>query len=312
MFDHFVWSVAVCPVAVAVAIRFLADRLRPDAALLFFVASMAATALACMINLTMFALKALAELPMVAALLGVSDEFVRADTAYVPWVSWLSLTMLLTTFAGMAWTWRAYRRDLAFARRFADLPTEDGQLTILDDPRPEAFAVPTGGAGRIVVTAGMREALDDTQFAALLAHERAHLTQRHHRLVQVVRLSAAVHPVFWWLARRMDYLVERAADEHAATTLGNRAAVARAIAAAALVGVHPRRAVGLRMVPTDRDMRQAGAVPRRVASLIAPRSRRSALLVVAPAAVAVSSMFWTGECVYDLGELLHAARLERR
>jgi hypothetical protein len=157
----------------------------------------------------------------------------------------------------------------------------------------------------------MRAGLDDRQYAALLAHERAHLSAGHHRLVQFARLSAAAYPVFWWLARRMEYLVERAADERAAAELGDRRVVARAIGAAALVSAGPAGRAALLMAPSRSDLRRAGVVPRRVASLIAPRRGGSALLLVVPVAVAASSLIWTGECVYDLGELLTAAGLGR-
>ncbi len=306
MFDHFIWSVVVCPVLVAVAVRFLADRMRPDTSVLFSVASLAVTAAAGVLNLAAFAVKALAELPFVAGPLGFSAERVRADTAYVPWVSWVSAVLLIGVCAGLIRVWRQHHRDAVFVRRYAALPTEDG-LALIDDDRAEAFAVP-GRPGRIVVTTGMRAALDDDQYAALLAHERAHLSAGHHRLVQFARLSAAAYPGFWWLARRMEYLVERAADERAADELGNRRVVARAIGTAALVSTGATGRAALLMAPSSADLRHAGVVPRRVASLIAPR-RGGSILLLMPVAVAASSVIWTGECVYDLAELLTAAGL---
>ncbi|MBG0568837.1 M56 family metallopeptidase [Actinoplanes aureus] len=302
MFDHFIWEVVVCPAAIAVTARYLADRMRPQAALTFLVAAIAAAAAACLVTLIAFALKAAAELPVTGELFHFSDRYVRADTAQVPWVSWLSVAMLALAAAGLVRAWARHRRDVRFARRYTDLPVTDG-LVLLDDDRAEAFAVP-GGDGRIVVTTGMRAALDDTQYAALLAHERAHLTGRHHRLVLIARLSAAVHPAFRRLTRRIDYLVERAADERAATELDDRRAVAHAIGAAALVSVG---ATGLRMAPSASDLRRAGAVPRRVASLLTPLRTWSPLPLVVPVAVAVFSLAWTAECVWDLGELLAAA-----
>jgi hypothetical protein len=296
VFDHFVWSVLVCPPAVAVAIRVLADRLRPGPAVRLFVVSIAVAATACLLNLAAFTVVAAAEVPALAGRLGLAETVVRADTARVPWVTGLSAALLLSAAAGLAWAGRAHRRDVAFARRYAGLPADDGHVVLVDDRRAEAFAVP-GAPGRIVVTTGMRAALDDAQYAALLAHERAHLAAGHHRLVRFARLSAAAHPVFWWLARRMEYLVERAADEHAAAELGNRRVVARAIGAAALVSAGSAGGRALRMAPAGPDLRRAGVVPRRVASLIAPRRAGSVLLLAVPAAVAVSSLIWTAASV---------------
>ncbi|MEV0896034.1 M48 family metalloprotease [Actinoplanes sp. NPDC049802] len=308
MFDHFLWEVLICPVLVVFTIRYLADRLRPEAAAFLLVTSLTAAAVGCLVTLGAFTLKAVAELPLTASPLGISDAYVRADTAGEPWVSWLAVAMLLTAQIGLARVWRTHRRDTAYARRYTGLPTVDGQVVILDDDRAEAFAVP-GGDGRIIVTTGMRAALDDTQYSALLAHERAHLRSRHHRLVLLAHLSAAVHPAFRLLTRHIDHLVERAADERAAAELGDRRGVARAIATAALVSDSTHRVGSLRMAPSSPDLSRAGAVPRRVASLITPRRNRPLLALVIPAAVAAFSLAWTAECVWDLGELLIAAQI---
>ncbi|WP_433824792.1 M56 family metallopeptidase [Actinoplanes sp. CA-015351] len=306
MFDHFVWEVVICPALIAVVIRLLADRLRPEAAAIFLVTSLVATAAGCLLTLAAFALKAVAELPFAASPLHISDAYVRADTAREPWVSWLSLVLLVAALAGITRVWRTHHRDAVYARRFATLPVAGDGVVLLDDERAEAFAVP-GTPGRIVVTTGMRAALDDSRYAALLAHERAHLTARHHVMVLLVHLSAAVHPAFRLLVRPFDYLIERAADERAATEVDDRRVVAHAIGAAALVSEHTHRAGSLRIAPSRRDLRRAGAVPRRVASLIAPRRARSLLPLLIPAAVAAFSLAWTAECVLDLGQLLAAA-----
>ena len=307
MFDHFVWSVIVCPVAVAVAVRLLADRLRPDTAVPLLVVATAAAAGAALLNLVTFAVKALAELPAVAARFGLSADHVRADTSSAPWVSWVSVTLLATVLARMARVAWTHRRDTRFARRYTDLPVDADGVVVLDDPRAEAFAVP-GRPGRIVVTTAMRAALDDAQHAALLAHERAHLAGRHHRLVRTARFAAAAHPAFHGLTRHIGFLVERAADERAAEQVGDRRAVAGAIGVAALVSAPGGRATGLRITPAGPGLRGAGVVPRRVASLLAPPGAGRLPLVGVPLAVALFSLGWTGECVWDLGELLAAAR----
>ena len=101
------------------------------------------------------------------------------------------------------------------------------------EPDVDAFALP-GRPGRIVVTTGMRDALDPDLYAAMIAHERCHLDERHHHLVWLARLGAAIHPVLTPMVRHVEYLVERAADEAAADALGNRPQVASAIGTAAL------------------------------------------------------------------------------
>ncbi|MDG4797354.1 M48 family metalloprotease [Micromonospora sp. WMMD1082] len=308
MFDHFVWSVLVAPVAVVVAARLLARRFRPDIAAIALAWSAVVAAAASAVNLATFALKAFAELPAVARRFDWSDHVVRADTAHVPWVSWFSLVWLLVAGVAVTRAWVVHRRAMVSARRY-DRLLPGTYVVVLDDDSVDAFAVP-GDPGHIIVTRGMRDALDEQQYEALLAHERAHLVGRHHRLVLLVALAAAVHPVFRWLLREVEYLVERAADEYAAVAVGSRRTVARAVGAAALAATGRRRhAAALGLAPSRPELGGAGVVPRRVASLLAaPPVLRSPVIVGVTALMAAGTVVWTGECVYDLFELLAHAR----
>ncbi|GAB7045045.1 M48 family metalloprotease [Catenuloplanes indicus] len=306
MLDHFILSVVVCPAVLAIAVRSVADRLRPEVAVPFLAWSIAGAAAASTANLAVFTLKALAEQPLAGRTLGWSDAVVRHDTARVPWITGLSAVLLAAAVTALARAVRRYRQDLAAARPYLRLDADANGVVLIHAAEADAFAVPIG-TGRIVITTAMRDALDARQYAALLAHERAHLTHRHHHLAGAVRFAVALHPVFRLSARRMEYLVERAADEIAAGALRDRRTVATAIGAAALVAAG-RGEAGLRMAPAARDLRRAGAVPRRVACLLGPRRRGSWLLVAVLAAIAVFSVIWTGECVWDLAELLSAAR----
>jgi Zn-dependent protease with chaperone function len=108
-----------------------------------------------------------------------------------------------------------------------------GELAVVSLDAPHAFAVP-GRPGRILVTRGMLSALDGDERRVLLAHERAHLQGRHHRLRALAEVCAAVNPVLIPVREAVAYLVERSADEHAATVTGSRELVARALTKAAL------------------------------------------------------------------------------
>ncbi|MEU4625144.1 M56 family metallopeptidase [Actinoplanes sp. NPDC023801] len=298
MFDHFLVSVVVVPPVLVVLARLLAERLAPRVAAPVMAWSAAGTAVASLVNLLVFALKAVAEVPAVANVFGWSSRVVVQDTARFAWVSWLSVVLLTAASIAVTLTWRRQRRLLALAG--AD-PAE-GPLVVVPDPAAHAFAVP-GKPGHVVVTTGMREALTDEQFAALLAHEQAHLDARHHRLIRISELAAASHPALWWVTRHVDYLVERAADEHAAAEVGSRRTVARAIGAAALAATaRPVVTAGLHAASPG------GVVPRRVTSLLTPRRRLvSPIAAVAPLALALFSLAWTVEAAWDLGELIVAA-----
>ncbi|MDJ0386155.1 M48 family metalloprotease [Streptomyces sp. G-G2] len=104
-----------------------------------------------------------------------------------------------------------YRRlaQLRQARRLA--ARADGELVVLADDFPDAYALP-GRPGRIVVTSGMLRALSATKREALLAHERAHLKGRHHRFTAAVELSALYHPALRALREPLAYALERCRD----------------------------------------------------------------------------------------------------
>jgi beta-lactamase regulating signal transducer with metallopeptidase domain len=90
----------------------------------------------------------------------------------------------------------------------------------------------------VVASRGLLGLLDDDERDAMLAHELAHLQLRHHRLLgfaQVVTatlgpVAPAVHQAAASLARELEVI----ADQAAASVVGDRQVVARALAKAAL------------------------------------------------------------------------------
>lgn len=306
MFDHFAWSVLATPVLVLLGTVLLADRLRPDLALRVLAWSAVVAATASTANLVVFGLKALAELPPVAALGDWSSAAVVADTASEPWVSRLSLVWAVTVGVLVTAQCVRRRRVVRATRAEVDWLCPRGDVVTIADERVDAFALP-GRPGRIVLTTGMLDVLDDRQRAAVIAHERAHLAGSHHRLLWFTRLAATAHPLLRPVAHRVAYLVERAADEAAAAELGDRRDVARAIGVVALAAsarVPSARASGL---PSALGT-TPGAVPRRVTALMAPQERRRWPVAV-PVLLAAATVVWTVECVYDFQQLLALASL---
>ncbi|MDQ4105303.1 MAG: M56 family peptidase, partial [Actinomycetota bacterium] len=55
----------------------------------------------------------------------------------------------------------------------------------------------------------------------VLAHERVHLYGRHHWLRAATEFCAAVNPLLIPVREAVAFLVERCADEHAATVTGS-------------------------------------------------------------------------------------------
>lgn len=175
-------------------------------------------------------------------------------------------------------------RHLLWARRECGRVLGDTELAVLDDDVPRAFALP-GAPGRIVVSRGMLRCLGDQEREALLAHERAHLRDRHHLFQTVWRLTAAVNPLLRPLAEAGGFVLERWADEEAAAHIGSRKVVARAVGRAALASADASRTVALAAT--------GGAVPQRVQALLAPPpARRSCPSWRAPSCSPCAAPAW--------------------
>jgi hypothetical protein len=157
---------------------------------------------------------------------------------------------------------------------------------LLDHPAPVAFCLP-GARPLLVLSSGMVAELDDAQLAAVVAHERAHLRERHHLLLLPFVAWAAALPVLPAAARAhaaVRELVEMRADDVALRALpepGARRTLARAIVVAA------GSAGGGTGVPTGALAVTGGAVGARVVRLLGPprplpaAGRRAALAAAA-------------------------------
>jgi hypothetical protein len=205
-------------------------------------------------------------------------------------------------------------RALAGAYREARCLPGRGQTVVVADKAADAYALP-GRPGRIVVTDGMLSVLDEPGRAALLAHERAHLTGFHYLFTSAARLAATANPLLCPAARAVEYTVERWADEHAATVVGDRRLVAHAIGRAALAAKanRPHRltpgALGAVFSGTrERAHARAGPVPRRVAALLAPPPPRRLILLAIVVAVVACAGICALVAANDLQDLLSLAR----
>ncbi|MGQ0843422.1 MAG: M56 family metallopeptidase [Sporichthyaceae bacterium] len=126
------------------------------------------------------------------------------------------------------------RRRRAHAEGLRMVARHDRSLGVLvvDHPVRHAYCLP-GRGGAIVVTSAALEGLRPVELAAVLAHERAHASARHHL---VVALSTGLHAscppvaVFRCAAQAVPVLVEMAADDVAGRAVG-RSRVAAALAA---------------------------------------------------------------------------------
>lgn len=95
-------------------------------------------------------------------------------------------------------------------------------ITVLDDGRPAAYCLP-GQGHRIVLTTAALAALEPRALEAVIAHERAHIRQRHHLVLAFAEALERSFPrvgVFRTAASETRRLVEMAADDEATARSG--------------------------------------------------------------------------------------------
>ncbi|MFE2527652.1 M48 family metalloprotease [Streptomyces sp. NPDC059382] len=271
------------PWALAPLARRTAERVRPDVALFSITGAAAALALGVVACLGVLVLPLALRLPALAALARVMRPLQAGPTSLVFGASVLGVGGLAVTVTAAVRGVAVEAVRLRVAReRVAGLP-QAGGLCVVDDERPDAFALPDGlrGAGKIVVTAGMLRALDSREREALFGHERAHLAARHHLFLAVARLAGWCHPALAAVIANVSFAAERAADEAAARACGDRRLAARAVGRAALAAAS--RQAGARL-PAVAAGAATGPVPARVKALLAQAPARR----VAPALLAMA------------------------
>jgi Zn-dependent protease with chaperone function len=84
---------------------------------------------------------------------------------------------------------------------------------LVEHDQPAAYCV-AGRQPTVILTTGAVQALDPGQLDAVLAHERAHLAGRHHRLLAMARIGREVLP-FLPLMRDAEEQVARLVELHA-------------------------------------------------------------------------------------------------
>ena len=136
--------------------------------------------------------------------------------------------------------YRAWRADTARHVEAVGLlarpDSRNSDVRVVPCAQPAAFCLPRQGG--VVVTSAATEALDDDEMQAVLAHERAHLRQRHHVAILVADTLAEIAPapialpVLVHGRREVARLSELAADD-AASRAADRGALVDAMLAMA-------------------------------------------------------------------------------
>lgn len=293
--------VLVATAAFGVLTPAISRRARPEIALGVLVLGGLALTGFCVLALGALVTTAAGQIPLVARVGDWSSTVIEQRTPVTPWVAIAAAGGLLVAVLGAARAMATHGRRLL--RAWSAARGSACPLVVLDDERPMAYAVP-GWPGRVVTTSGLLRRLDAGGRRALLAHEHAHLAERHDLLLLAGSVVGGANPLLRQLPAALSVACERRADEVAAGTVGDRRAVVRAITLA----VRPALADQL-LLPAG------GEVVARVDSLL--RGRRpgrvwGVLQVLLPAIVVIAGALALLAVARDLDRLLDAAALLRR
>jgi Zn-dependent protease with chaperone function len=149
---------------------------------------------------------------------------------------------LVLSGAVVAWTALTSVGHLRAARRQARRHAQAARLVGRSEPalgavlvehsQPAAYCV-AGRPPTVILTTSALRALDPGQLDAVLAHERAHLAWRHHRLLAIARISRRAVP-FLPLMRDAEAQVARLVELHA-DDVATRARDPRSLATALVI-----------------------------------------------------------------------------
>ncbi|MBO0877772.1 MAG: M56 family metallopeptidase [Pseudonocardia sp.] len=183
------------------------------------------------------------------------------------------------------------------------VPRGPGGSLVVDAEQRGVYCLP-GRPHTIVITRGALAALDEEQLAAVLAHERAHLSGRHHLLLAVTGALAKVLPrgrLFTEGAAEVARLAELCADDTAARRHGAHTVIGALLALAAYPATP--------LAPSPMLGAAGPGVADRVERLLEPPSRaRSRMstgitlgtLLLGPLGVALVVIVGTSVCLAEL------------
>ncbi|SJN42916.1 Peptidase M48, Ste24p precursor [Microbacterium esteraromaticum] len=113
---------------------------------------------------------------------------------------------------------RLRHRHLALLEMLTSPHPTRARTRVIDDSVPVAYCLPNGAKSVTVLSKGLLDRLDSDELVAVIAHERAHVEQRHDLLLLAFRAWRAALPWFPIAARaeaEVAALVEMLADDQA-------------------------------------------------------------------------------------------------
>lgn len=189
----------------------------------------------------------------------------------------IAATVLIVGMVHQLWTRRADMRQTAaqLLEGGKQIRITGYDITVIPQNGILASSLPASSGG-IVLSQGALDVLSDDELAAVLAHEHAHVSRRHHLLQAVMDSFVALLgwvPLIAECGRALPGYLEIAADKHAQKTAGSHAVVSALVT----LGECQQQSAGV--------LHMAG--PERVRQLVAPVKGAAGAL---PAAVMAAHM----------------------
>ena len=239
-------------------------------------------------------------LPDIPGWIGFAEHPVAHAAVAVPLFA-IAGALATQTFGGIR-DWVALRRRLSRAWSLGP----HGAAVVPGDEI--VVAVTRVGRGRVVVSDGALELMDEDELAAGMAHEFAHLRRRHRPVLLVGSLLSTIGrplPGTARAARELSYQLERDADAWAVSRIRDPLSLASAIC----------KVAGHCQAPGTASLAGRGPVTRRLAELLAGRTTRSrrvevvarvlvACMASAVLALALAAPAWAGG-VWDPNSTQH-------
>jgi Zn-dependent protease with chaperone function len=233
---NFVALPLLATLSITVAGSRLLDQLRPAAAARSCTVLFAAVAVATVPTLWLIGLSGLAHMGFHNP---VTDWCVHLLPDYQPFGAVIGVASLIAAIVG---TIRA-GRVLTHHRRLRC--TDTCPVQFIDTDEVYAYTLP-GPARTIAISNGLRRWLDNQEFDLVMAHEQVHARHRHDRYKLLALVTTAFIPPVASVMKRLDFYLERWADEEALVHTGaERQLAARTIAKVALARTSPSPALGI-------------------------------------------------------------------
>ena len=222
--------------SITVAGSRLLDRLGPAAAARSCALMFAAVAVATVPTLWLIGLSGLAHLGFHNP---ITDWCVHLLPEHGPFGAIIGGTSLIAAIVGTI----RVGRVLTHHRRLRC--TDTCPVEFVDTDEVYAYTLP-GPARTIAISNGLRRELDDREFDLVMAHERVHARHRHDRFKLLALVTTAFIPPVASVMKRLDFYLERWADEEALVHTGaERDLAARTISKVALARTSPSPALGI-------------------------------------------------------------------